>query len=73
MSTRYRRRPLSRRDELGALAVSILAGLGGATAAYYITRLYLSRDELAGGGDDAIPSRDRPSLPPPGGTADEGG
>lgn len=37
-------------DELGALSLSILAGLGGAAAAYYLTRLYLSREELVSGG-----------------------
>lgn len=79
MTVHYRRRTLSRADEVGALSVSILAGLGGAAAAYYLTRLYLSREKLdspatrRSSGDDAIGSTEQPRLPAPGGTADEGG
>ncbi|NNF13779.1 MAG: hypothetical protein HKN72_11175 [Gemmatimonadetes bacterium] len=79
MTVHFRRRSLSRADELGALAVSILAGLGGAAAAYYLTRLYLSRETLdspakhPGGDEKPIGPTQQPRLPAPGGTADEGG
>lgn len=46
MTVHYRRRRLSSMDELGALSVSFLAGLGSAAAAYYLTRLFLSRERL---------------------------
>lgn len=67
MTVHYRRRRLSRMDELGALSVSILAGLAGAGAAYYLTRLYLSKEKL---GNERVSGPDaRPSLPTAGGTS----
>ncbi len=82
MTTHYRRRTPSRLDELGAVSVSLLVGLGGAAVAYYLTRLYLSREKLEGSqarapgepGEGAPIGRLRRSrLPAPGGTAGEGG
>lgn len=82
MTTHYRRRTLSRLDELGAVSVSLLAGLGGAAVAYYLTRLYLSREKLEGseeraprGGGDAgsIGTSRRARLTAPGGGTGEGG
>ncbi len=72
MTVHYRRRPLSRRDELGAPAVSTLAGVLGAAAAYYLTRLYLSREKLEGGDRSVSGRDDQPGLPSPGTTADTG-
>lgn len=60
MTVHFRRRRLSRLDELGALSVSVLVGLGSAAAAYYVTRLLLSRERL---GPD--PSAERPGLSSP--------
>ena len=82
MTIHSRRRTLSRLDELGAVSVSLLAGLGGAALTYYLTRLYLSREKLesgeerdpretGGGGSIGTPRRSR--LPAPGGTTGEGG
>lgn len=46
MTVHFRRRRLSRMDELGALSVSVLIGLGSAAVTYYVTRLLLSRERL---------------------------
>lgn len=82
MTIHYRRRTLSRLDELGAVSVSLLAGLGGAAVAYYLTRLYLSREKLEGsqgraprepGDRGSIGTPRRSRLPAPGGTTGEGG
>lgn len=50
MTTRYRRKRLSRGDSLAAAAVSVALGAGVAAATFYFTRLMLSRETLAGGG-----------------------
>lgn len=50
MRVLYRRRESSPREDLGAVAVSLLVGLGGAAVAYYLTRLFLARERL--GSDD---------------------
>lgn len=57
MTVHFRRRRLSRQDELGALSASVLVGLGGAALAYYLTRLLLSRERLAGGPSELIEGR----------------
>lgn len=68
MSARYRRGCPSRRDEVGAAAVSILVGAGAAAVTYYLTRLFLSREALEpeadGEGTTFGPSVDRDRLPP---------
>lgn len=68
MSARYRRGSPSRRDEVGAAAVSILVGAGAAAVTYYLTRLFLSREALEpeahGEGTTFRPSADRDRLPP---------
>lgn len=46
MTVHFRRRRLSRMDELGALSVSVLIGLGSAAVTYYVARLFLSRERL---------------------------
>lgn len=46
MSVGYRRRSPSRRDDVGAAAVSILIGAGAAAVTFYLTRLFLSREPL---------------------------
>jgi len=48
VTVRYRRKRLSRGDSLAAMAVSVALGAGVAAAAFYLTRLMLSRDLLAG-------------------------
>lgn len=67
MSARYRRGSPSRRDEVGAAAVSILVGAGAAAVTYYLTRLFLSREALApeahGEGTTFRPSVARDRLP----------
>jgi len=45
---RYRRGTLSDADRFAASAVSILVGSGAALATFYLTRLFLSREELPG-------------------------
>ncbi|MDX1492548.1 MAG: hypothetical protein R3253_00635 [Longimicrobiales bacterium] len=50
MKTRFRLREPSRREELGAAAMALLAGLGSGVVAYYLTRLFLARERL--GADD---------------------
>lgn len=50
MSARYRRREPEAQNDLGALAVAMLAGLGAASVAFYLTRLFLARDRLSGDG-----------------------
>ena len=49
MTTRYRRKRLSRGDSLAAAAVSVALGAGVGAVAFYLTRLLLSREPLAGG------------------------
>ncbi len=44
---RYRRRTPSRNDTLASLGASLAIGAGVATVAFYVTRLLLSRDEMA--------------------------
>lgn len=79
MTVHYRRGTVSRADQLGAIGVSVLAGLGAAAAAFYLTRLYLSRERLGpagewrGGGVDSMSPTEPPYLSGPGGTTDEGG
>ena len=50
MRVLFRRREPSTREETGAVAVSLLVGLGSAAMAYYLTRLFLARERL--GSDD---------------------
>lgn len=86
MTVHFRRRKLSRLEEIGALSVSVLAGLGGAAAAYYLTRLFLSREAMGApetvGAPEQIGARDdedriattaRGRLPAAGGTASADG
>lgn len=47
MTVHFRRSRLSRADELGAAAVSLLIGAGAAAATFYVTRLLLSRERLS--------------------------
>lgn len=46
MTVHFRRRAPSKRDDLGALAVSVLAGMTTAAVAYYLARLFLSRERM---------------------------
>lgn len=65
MTVHYRRSDLSRADEVGAVAVSLLIGLGAAATTYYVTRLMLSKERLSGepGTPANDPSGGRRSLP----------
>jgi hypothetical protein len=45
---RWRRRSPGRRERLTAAGVSLALGAGVATVTYYVARLLLSREELAG-------------------------
>lgn len=67
MSVGYRRRSPSRRDDVGAAAVSILVGAGAAAVTFYLTRLFLSRESLGpethGGGRLHAPAGDAGRLP----------
>jgi hypothetical protein len=62
---RYRRGTLSDGDRWAASAVSILVGSGAALATYYLTRLFLSREELPGRRIDAadLGALEEPSRP----------
>lgn len=61
--TRYRRKKLSRGDSAAAAVTSTIIGVGTAVAVFYVTRLFLSREPLAGGGEleRALPPGDEPS------------
>jgi hypothetical protein len=48
--TRYRRRELTGRDRATAAVASALVGIGTAAVAFYITRILLAREPLAGSG-----------------------
>jgi hypothetical protein len=54
MSPRYIRRAPERRDEVAAAVVSGALGVGVGLVAFYVVRLFLSREPLPGGsrGDD---------------------
>ena len=57
---RYRRKKLTRGENLAATATSLAIGAGVAAAAWYVTRILLSRDdmsppELADGRTRALP------------------
>jgi hypothetical protein len=45
---RWRRREPSKGQELAATGVSLALGVGVAAVSYYVVRLLLSREELAG-------------------------
>lgn len=60
--SRYRRRTPSRNDTLASLGASIALGAGVATVAFYVTRLLLSRDEMATG---QLAAPERRALPAP--------
>ncbi len=65
MTVRYRRSRLSRAEEAGAVAVSLLIGMGAAATTYYLTRLMLSKERLSGEppAPASDPSDGRRSLP----------
>ncbi len=46
--TRYRVRRLKREESAAALATSVALGAGVAAVAYYVVRLFLSREPLSG-------------------------
>jgi len=49
VSAKYRRTRPSRADSVAAAAVSVAIGAGVAAAAFYVTRLFLSREPLGAG------------------------
>ena len=59
MSPRYRQVEPTPRDDLGALGVGLLAGLGAAAVTFYLTRLLLAREPLS---ERALPGRDGTSA-----------
>lgn len=63
---RWRRRQPSKGQELAAAGVSLVLGAGVAAASFYLVRLLLSREELAGG---ALP-RSKATAALPGRTSD---
>ena len=58
--TRYRRKKLSRGDTAAAAVTSTILGIGTAALAFYVTRLFLSREQLAGARE--FPAGDGPLL-----------
>ena len=64
--TRYRRKKLSRGDSAAAAVTSTILGLGTAALAFYVTRLFLSRETLTGGGELLTDGGEPISVLPPG-------
>ena len=66
MTARYRRKRLSRGDSLAAATVSVALGAGVAAVAFYVTRVLLSREPLAGGERVSGPEADESGRLPAG-------
>jgi hypothetical protein len=64
--TRYRRKKLSRGDSAAAAVTSTILGIGTAALAFYVTRLFLSREPLAGGGGVLAAGAEPSGALPPG-------
>jgi len=60
---RYRRGRLSKGDSFAATAVSVAIGAGAALATWYVTRLFLAREELP---TQSLASGQARALPAPG-------
>ena len=78
--TRYRRKKLTKGDTAAAAVTSAILGIGTAAVAFYVTRLFLSRETLAGGAEPvaspALPASaeaDRALPPPAEGRSESGG
>ncbi|MDX1645899.1 MAG: hypothetical protein R3304_02050 [Longimicrobiales bacterium] len=63
MTTHFRRRRPGTTEKVGAAAVGLLVGMSAGAVAFYLTRLFLSREPLSSpdAGEDVVVLESRPT------------